>query len=37
MNLEPLRKIESKNDEINSIAISQDGNYLVAGGDDGYI
>jgi len=37
MNLKPITSIESKNDEINSIDISSDGNYLVSGGDDGYI
>jgi len=35
--LNPIGSIESKNDEINDIAISLDGNYLVSGGDDGYI
>ena len=37
MNLEPITTIKSKNDEINSIDISSNGEYLVCGGDDGYI
>jgi WD40 repeat protein len=37
MNLEPITTIKSKNDEINSVDISSDGDYLVCGGDDGYI
>ena len=37
MNLEPVATIQSKNDEIHSINISSDGEYLVCGGDDGYV
>ncbi len=37
MNLEPIATIESKNDEINTVDISLNGDYLVCGGDDGYI
>ncbi len=37
MNLQPIATIKSKNDEINDIDISTDGEYLVSGGDDGYI
>jgi WD40 repeat protein len=37
LQLNPIASEDSKNDEINSIAISLDGNYLVSGGDDGYI
>jgi len=37
MNLQPIANIKSKNDEIKAIDISLDGNYLVCGGDDGYI
>ena len=37
MNLEPIREIKSKNDEINAIDISLDGTYLTCSGDDGYV
>lgn len=37
MNLEPIATIQSKNDEVNSIDISSDGNFLVSTGDDGYV
>ena len=37
MNLELISSINSKNDEINTIDISSNGEYLVCGGDDGYI
>jgi WD40 repeat protein len=37
MDLETVGTVESKNDEINDISISLDGNYMVSGGDDGYI
>ena len=37
MNLNLIANIKSKNDEINDIDISLDGNTLVCGGDDGYI
>jgi len=35
--LEYIGQIESKNDEIKAIDITQDGKYLACGGDDGYI
>jgi WD40 repeat protein len=37
MNLKLINTIQSKNDEINNIDISSDGEYLVCAGDDGYI
>jgi|GEM_PF-2425917 len=37
MDLQPIAKIESKNDEIKALDISLDGSYLACGGDDGYI
>ena len=37
MNLEFIGSIKSKNDEINSIDISSNGEKLVCGGDDGYV
>jgi len=37
MNLEFISSINSKNDEINTIDISSNGEYLVCGGDDGYV
>ena len=37
MNLELISSIKSKNDEINTIDISSNGEQLVCGGDDGYI
>ncbi len=35
--LSPIATIKSKNDEIKTIDITKDGNYLACGGDDGYI
>jgi len=37
MNLKLIKTIDSKNDEINSIDISPNGEYLVCAGDDGYV
>ncbi|HHH19310.1 MAG TPA: hypothetical protein ENK86_02190 [Campylobacterales bacterium] len=37
LDLQPIHKLNSKNDEIQAIDISHDGNYLACGGDDGYI
>ncbi len=37
LDLQPIAHIKSKNDEINAIDISHDGNALVCGGDDGYV
>lgn len=37
MDLKPITTIKSKNDEITSIDISLNGDYLVCGGDDGYV
>jgi len=35
--MQPIATLQSKNDEIKAIDISHDGNYLVSGGDDGYV
>lgn len=37
MNLKLLNSLKSKNDEINSVDISYNGEFLVSGGDDGYV
>ncbi len=37
LNMQPIAQLQSKNDEIKALDISLDGNYLVCGGDDGYV